>query len=161
LFTMTDPNGGVVTNQYDGAGRVVAQTDPMSRTTTFGYTTNADGSQTTTIVDPNGNVTVEQYQNNEMVALTKASGTSQAATWTYPYDPVSLGVASVTDPDGHVTSQTWDSWGDLLSSTDGANRTTTYTYDLNTHDLLSATDPAGVTTNYAYDGGGNLLTVTR
>lgn len=93
LLTVTDPRNHVVTtNHYDASNRVASQADGLQRTTTFAYSgtplTAAGGS--TTITDPKGNVSVEQYVNGERVSLTRGYGTAQAATWQYRYDPASL-----------------------------------------------------------------------
>jgi RHS repeat-associated protein len=160
LFTMTDPNGGVVTNVYDSQGRVTSQTDQMQRTTSFVYTQGLASDRTTTITDPLGNVTVEQYQSNILLSLTKGSGTPQQATWSYTYDPATLGIAAETDPNGHVSTNTWDSHGNLLTHTDALGRTTTYSYDA-LNDVTSITDPMGNLTTMTYDVHGNLLSTSR
>jgi RHS repeat-associated protein len=160
LLTITDPRGGVVTNVYDGSGRVTSQTDAMGRQTTLSYTgPDGNGNSSTSITDPKGNVTVDQYYNGLLLAETKGYGTAQAATWSYTYDPLSLGVTSITDPNGDTTTQTWDASGNLLSRTDPLGRTTTYTYDAQ-NNLLTFTDPSGVTTTNTYDVHGNPLTVS-
>lgn len=160
LLTMTDPRGGVVTNAYDSSGRVTSQTDALNRTTTFSYTgPDSSGNSSTTITDPRGNVSVDQYYNGLLLSETRGYGTAQAATWSYTYDPLSLGVASLTDPNGNITSQIWDASGNLLSSTDPLGRATSYTYDA-MNDLLTTTDANGVTTTHTYDMHGNLLTTT-
>jgi len=151
MLTMIDPNSGVVTNTYSGAGQVSQQVDPLQRATQFGY---AGG--LSNITDPRGNVTAENFQSNELVSLTKGSGTAQAATWSYSYDPAALGVTSVTDPNQHVSNYSWDANGNLLNATDPLQRVTTYTYDA-LNDLQSQTDPLKVTTSYTYDANGNLL----
>jgi RHS repeat-associated protein len=155
LLTITDPRGSVITNVYDTNARVISQTDAMNRKTTFSY-----GASSTTITDPNGNVSVEQYSNGLLVSKTMGYGTPEAATITYTYDPLSLGVTSITDPNGHVWKQVLDASGNLLSATDPLKRTTTNTYD-QFNDLTSVMDPMGVTTSYTYDSHGNLLTVSR
>jgi len=162
LQAMTDPKGGTISNVYEpnGSGRVIAQADPLSRTTAFTYTPNADGTQTTTITDPKGNVTKEVYQNNELLTETTGYGTPQAATWTYSYDPATFGVASVTDPNGHTSYNTYDSRGNLLSHTDALSRTTSYAYDA-LNDTTAITDPLGLVTTKTYDANGNLLSVSR
>lgn len=155
LLTITDPRGGVITNVYDTNARVISQTDAMNRKTMFSY-----GASSTTITDPNGNVSIEQYANGLLVSKTMGYGTPEAATITYTYDPLSLGLTSITDPNGDIWKQVLDASGNLLSATDPLKRTTTNTYD-QFNDLTSVTDPMGVTTTYTYDSHGNLLTVSR
>ena len=53
----------------------------------------------------------------------------------------------------------YDNLGDLLTSTDPLNHTTTNTYNAN-QDLLSTTDPLGHTTSYTYDANGNKTSQT-
>ncbi len=158
LLTMTDPMGGTTTNTYDSSGRVTAQVDPMGRTTTWSYTGEPDSASgsTTTITDPRGVQTEQQYTNLELTAVTAGVGTPQVATTSYEYDMATLGRTKITEPNGGVTVQTYDSRGDLLSTTDPLARVATYTYDPD-GDLLTSTDPIGTTTTYTYDGSGNLL----
>ncbi len=160
LHTITDPKGNALSMMYDPSGRVTSVTDPLGQTGTMTYTVNADGSQTTTETNPNGNVTIEQYMNNELLSKTVGYGTAQAATWQYTYDPATLGAASVTDPNGHTSHSTYDARGNLLSHTDGLGRTTAYAYDA-LNDTTAITDPLGVTTAMTYDVGGNLLQTSR
>ena len=161
LLTMTDPSGGTLTNTYDDSGRVTRQRDPMGRTTSFSYTgTNYSAlGGTTTVTDPNGNVTTQRYTNGELDSVTRASGTPLAATTSYSYDSATLGVTSVTDPRGHVTVNSYDANGNLLSTTDPLNRKTTYTYDA-LADPLTRTTPSGHTTTFRYDAKGNLTVAT-
>jgi len=160
LLGMTDPNRGVLTNVYDTTARVIRQTDPLSRTTSFAYQVNPDLSRTTTITDPNGNITTETYQNNILQSSTKGNGTPQAASWSYTYDPDTLGVASATDPNGHTSYNSYDANGNLLSHTDALGRTTSYAYDA-LNDMTAITDPLGLVTTKTYDANGNLLSVSR
>ncbi|HZU13390.1 MAG TPA: RHS repeat-associated core domain-containing protein [Chloroflexota bacterium] len=176
LLTMEDPrqyalhgplsSGPVATNVYDDVGRVTQQTDAIGRATQFAYAMNSDGTHRTTITDPKGNVTVQVYQNNELVSLTKGEGTSQQATWTYTYDPATLGVTSVTDPNNHTWNYAWDSNGSLLTtaqplvSGESSRRTTTYTYNA-FNEPLTIQDPSGITTTLTYDANGNLETISR
>jgi RHS repeat-associated protein len=158
LLTMTDPRGGIVTNTYDGQGRIVSQADPLNRTTTYAYTgdnMSASGG-TTTVTDPKGNVTVEQYRYGLRISVTRGSGTPSAATWNYVYDPATLGITSQSDPNGHVTTKTYDGSGNLLTSTDALGRETRYTYN-SFNEVLTATDPLEVATTNTYDARGNLI----
>ncbi len=161
LQTMTDPNNGTVTNAYDSYGRVISQTDAQQRTTTFTYAFAPGGpAQTATITDPRGYATVDQYQGNELVSETKGAGTAQAATWTYTYDPATLGVASATDPNGHTAYSAYDASGNLTSHIDALGRVTSYAYDA-LNDVTAITDPLGLVTTNTYDANGNLLSVSR
>lgn len=156
MTTMTDPNNGTITNVYDSQGRLTSQTDAMQRKTTYQY----DPAQTT-ITSPKGNVTVQKFDaNGELVSETKGSGTSSSATWTYLYDPATLMLVDVTDPDGHDVSYARDPNGNPTRVSDGLGRTTVTTYN-QFSEPTSVTDPSGVTTTYSYDSAGNLLTVSR
>jgi RHS repeat-associated protein len=171
MLTMRFPNqapgvpgatGAVVSNKYDGQGRVIEQTDQLGRTTKFAYAGEPLGEVggTTTITDPKGNATVQEYKFGELLSETKGYGTPQAATWTFGYDPATLGMTSVTDPNGHTTTSTFDSEGNTLTTTDALGRTTTNTYD-SLNDLVTTKDPLGVTTTMTYNARGNLLSSSR
>ncbi len=89
----------------------------MGRATLFAYSganLSAAGG-TTTITDPDGDVTVEDYQNGELTSLTQGYGTTSAATTAYSYADPTLGPTSVVDPDGHTTTYTYDAHGDVLT----------------------------------------------
>jgi RHS repeat-associated protein len=165
LLTMTDPrNDGSLTNVYTN-GQVTSQTDPLgTRTTHWAYTGNpaSPAGGTTTVTDPKNNITTFSFQNLELLTKTLASGTSFAATTSYVYDPATLGTTSVTDPDNHTSSATYDSNGNQISFSDALTpaRTTTATYN-SLNEPLTVTDPSNVTTARTYDTNGNLLTVSR
>ena len=155
--TTTSPSP-VVTNTYDSQGRVISQTDQLGRATTFDYTS-ISGS--TKVTDPKGNITVYGYQDGLLVSETRGYGTSQAAHWFYRYDPNTTGRTVVIDPNGNVTQSTYDSAGNLTSTTDALGRTTTHTYDA-LHDLTSTTEAKQVNgqpvvTTGTYDANGNPL----
>jgi RHS repeat-associated protein len=156
LLTMRDQRGNTVTNHYDSSGRVDWQTDQLNRKTTFGFA--SDGSTTTT-TDPKGNVTVETYKYGLRTAVTKGSGTSSAATWTYAYDPATLAITQVTDPNNHSTVSTFDASANPLTVRDALGHQTTSTYNA-LNEPLTVQDPNGVTTTNTYDSSGNLLTTS-
>jgi RHS repeat-associated protein len=161
MVKMTDPRGGIVSNTYGSESRVVSQTDPAGLTTTFAYTGDNFSSLggTTTITDPQGSVTIEQYANGFMTEVTKAAGTAAQATWTYAYEPNTLGTISTTDPKGNIETDSYNETGQLLSSTDPEGMTTSYTYNA-MQELVTTTTPLGRTTTRAYDAQGNLTSIT-
>ncbi|MCW3047290.1 MAG: Rhs family protein [Solirubrobacterales bacterium] len=153
MLTRTDPNGHTdVTNTYDASGRVLTQADGLGRKRVFVYQTGM--TQTTS---PAGNVTRDYYSSGALWKQVKASGTPQAATITYAYDTTTLGTTSTTDPNGHVSTATFDSKGNQLTSTDPLGHKTSMTYDA-LNDQTSKTDPNNVKTTLTYDTRGNLLT---
>jgi RHS repeat-associated protein len=156
LLTMTDPrNDGAWTNHYNSNGQVDSQTDPLTRATAYAY-----AAGTTTITDPKGNVTQEHFSNLLPVAVTQGYGSSAEATWKYAYDPATLGRTSITDPNNHISTATYDGDGNQTSFKDALARTTTATYN-SFDEPLVVKDPSLVSTTRTYDGQGNLLTVSR
>lgn len=159
LQTVTDPRQGQTANVYDSSGRVAQQTDPAGLVTHFAYSGDnfSDAGGTTTITDPHGAVTVEDYADGVLLRLIKGSGTADAGTWDFGYDPNTLGLTYVSDPNGNVTRATYDGYGNLLSRTDPRGNTTSYTWGAY-NEPLTITDPAGIETSYTYDGNGNPST---
>ena len=106
-------------------------------------------------------------------------GRCQRATTTWTYTPLG-DVATVTDPDGLVTSSTWDLRRQLKTRTNAADETATYTYDLagnrierqrpsedswfydydDADRLIGVTNPEDEPTAYGYDANGNLTSQT-
>jgi YD repeat-containing protein len=155
------PTSDAVNNHYDGSGRVDCQWDPEGNKTTFSYSGSpftASGG-TTIVTDPAGNETEDGYQWGVRTFETKGYGSAVAATTYYTYDPTTLGLIATMDPDGNVTTYTVDSSGNPLTITDPLGRVTTTTYN-SLNEVLTSEDPNGVTTTYTYDGNGNLLTVS-
>jgi YD repeat-containing protein len=148
-----------VQNHYDGSGRVDWQKDQLNRETTFAYagTPSTLAGGTTTITDPAGNVTVDTFQYALRVASIAGYGTAAAATTRFGYDPVTLAPTLVVDPNGNATRSTYDSSGNLLSTTDPLGHVTYATYNA-LDEPLTETDAKNVTTTMTYDPNGNLLT---
>lgn len=158
LLTMTDPRGGTTTNTYDSSGRVIAQVDPLGRKSTWSYEgdpTSPEGGSTI-FTDARGDATLYEYQNLELMSVSRGYETEAEATTSYSYDPITLGLTTIIDPDGNETHNHYDSHGNLVESSDPLGRTSYYEYGFE-DELLAATDPAGTTTTYVYDGAGNLL----
>lgn len=157
LLTSYDTDGESLTNTIDlNTGVINSQTDADSQTTYFSYGTNS-----AVITDPMSNQVLEQYQNNALTARTKAWATSQAATWTYAYDSISLGITTINSPmPGVVTNNTWYPSGYLHTTSDSYQHGDTFAYD-SLNDPTTTTDALLVTTTNTYDSNGNILKSSR
>ncbi|MEV6443061.1 RHS repeat-associated core domain-containing protein [Amycolatopsis sp. NPDC051716] len=141
---------------YDSSERVQAQTDPTGHTTTFTY--GPGGGLTagqTLVTDPSGHKTLDTYQNSLLVSETKGYGTADAGTWSYTYDPVTLGVNTQTDPDGHFETFSYDDHGNTIAKSDALGATTAYQYD-DADNLVETVGPDRVATVNAYDQSGHV-----
>ena len=110
-------------------------TDALGRTTAYQY-------------DAKGNVT----------SITRLSGTGQAVTTSFTYEPAFNQLESITDPLNHTTTFGYDAKGNVTTVTDAENRTSTFTYN-GAGQLRTAADPQGHTWTYAYTLG-DLTSVT-
>jgi RHS repeat-associated protein len=157
---ITDPRGGVTTNTFDANGRVIAQVDPAGLRTTWAYAGDPASSAggTTTMTDPHGVLVTYEYADLELNRLTRAAGAKNAAATSYTYDPATLGITTITDPDGHVTSTTYNGMGDILTSTDPLGATTRFEYNA-LDEVTRKISPLGETATFDYDASGNLLNV--
>lgn len=154
LTSITDPRGGQVQSVYDASNRVTSQTDARGHTTTWSYDANE-----TKITDPQGVVTDEHFSNGQLTSITRAQGTSIAATTTFAYDN-NLNRTSVTDPNGHQWTYGYDAQNNLSSIVDPLIRQTHLAHDSN-RNLTQITSPSGMQTQMGYDANNNLASVTR
>ena len=109
----------------------------------------------TLTTDPAGHETLDTYANGLLTSETKGYGTANAGTWSYTYDPVTLGVSTMTDPDGNLSTYTYDDQGHRTSQSNGLGVTTNYLYDSH-GDLIETIDGNGVATVNQYDQSGHI-----
>ncbi|HMK98244.1 MAG TPA: DUF6531 domain-containing protein, partial [Acidimicrobiales bacterium] len=130
---------GETINFYNSAGELTAVTDPLGNTTTYSYTSAVPGV-------PNG----LQYCSVDPVDYQKTT------------PPVSCPAYGATHVNG-TTTETYDSAGDMLTSTDADGNTTTYTYTVSGHPGLvsSVTSPDGTVTGYTYNTAGQVTSQTE
>ncbi|MFJ7279396.1 LamG-like jellyroll fold domain-containing protein, partial [Kitasatospora sp. NPDC098663] len=100
---------------WDGQGNQVTRTDPY---TTDAVTGTKHTRKTTTAYDLDSN------QVSQTLADTTGGDPSRTTTWTY--EPDTSRVKQVKDPGGHVTSYTYDRYGNVATRTDAAG--TAYSY---------------------------------
>ena len=149
------PNGAVQRYQYDFAGSLVVATDPMGRVTTYTYQYGAGEGELTQVTYPDESTIHYQYDPTFHQVTVEEDQLGRLTTFTYD----SQGdLISTTDPLGGVTTEVWSN-GLLQSTTDPLGRTTTYQYD-SQRELVDQIDPLGGVTTYTYDSAGNQATVT-
>ena len=133
LLSTMNPRGEMSTATYDDRRNQVTQANDLGHTVTFEY--NQRG-QETKIYDARGN-----------------------APFVNVYD--SLGnLRQVTDPLGHVATQTPNAKGLIASRVDALLGETTLTYDA-AGNKLTEIDSEGHVTSFTYDANGNVKTETR
>jgi RHS repeat-associated protein len=139
-----DPRGNsAATTSYYPDGRLQSITDSMGQTTHYSYDL---ASNTTTITNPDGGVTVSQYNGYGLLTnQTDALG----HTTSYQYD-AARNLTDITDPLNHTTHFTYDAQGNRTSMTDPLNHSTHYTFD-QYGNPLSITDPLNSTQTISTD----------
>ncbi len=121
--TVTDPLGNVTSYTYDPAGDTLTVTDGLMHTTTTTFDSLNDA---LTVTDPAGVVTTNTYDTygdllTTSTPLLSGTGTvlaTRTTTYTYGSGTYPGDITSVTDPLGHTTSYTYDSYGDKTAVTD-------------------------------------------
>jgi RHS repeat-associated protein len=152
LASYTDTAFLVTTYAYDSAGDLMQETDPNGLVTKYTYDAlGRETSKTEISADfPNGITTTYTYDalsqpltQTGPATANLVSGLVHTQRTTYTYDP-----------DGNVLTTT-------VSDTTGgdAARVTTNVYN-SYGELSKTTDPTGAVTSYTYDAAGNIATVT-
>lgn len=148
----------------------IVNSDELTTKTTW-----ADGSFTTTEyatgtsyptkeVDENGVITLYEYDAKwNLKKLTEASGKPEQRITTYTYDSNGNRLSTTIEADAVsakvTTSATYDEYGNAKTRKDGVGNVTSYTYDA-MGNVLTETKPGNRTWTYTYDSAGNLLTKT-
>ena len=148
LLDITSANDvAVIRNEYDDAGRLIAQTDAEGNRLEF---THDVASNRQVITDRRGNRSVFTYDEMGNV-LTETNALGETISRTYD---AAQNVLSQTDALGNTTSWTYDDKRNKLTETNALGYTTTFTYNpLNK--LLTEQDDDGITlfsNEYAPDG---------
>jgi RHS repeat-associated protein len=159
----TDPLGRVTNYSYDAAGNLKTKTQVVGSggannlVTTSSYDSHG---LVTKQVDPAGRETDYTYDADERLStVTTAVGTPDQASVSYTLDPAG-NILTTTDGNNHTTTNTYDSLNRLLTATDPLNNTTTNTYDA-AGNLLTTRDASGHVTTYAYDPYGHVIKATN
>ena len=136
-----------------------AEAPPTGVTYTNGYDGNGNAIYS---VDSNGVGTEQQYDPlNRLVKTLQdhaGTGATKDSTTQYAYDTRD-NLSTVTDPDGLVTTYTYNGLNNLTQLQSPDTGTTNYLYDA-AGNRISQTDARGVTTGYQYDALNRLTKIT-
>ena len=145
------------TYEYDYRQNLVKKTDALARETTYSYDVNRNLTQT---IDPLG-TQKWTYDGNQRVLTYKdrvdQNTSNNTVVNTYDSDGNLL---TTTDRLGHTTTMTYTSIGQLESVTDARSKTTTFTYDTDGR-LIEVTDTNNMDTTFAYDARARITSVTN
>ncbi len=177
----TDKRGNDVTRAYDSMGNLTSFRDAHFRQYSYGYMSNpadnfhqitsnrdARGNTTTYSYDRLGNLTRMMMPNSRstsftyngylMTSMTRAEDIQDVTTH---FEHDANGNVTIVRDNGRliISQRTYDSAGNVLTSTDALGNTTTYTYD-SMNRLSTQTDARGGVVQYDYDNMGNLTFIT-
>jgi RHS repeat-associated protein len=133
--SITQPGGGTLQREYQESGLLVREVDVRGNEQLYTYD---EFNRVSMFQDASGNQIQYEYANSELPDR----------------------VTRITDSPGNTTTFTYDSHGNLLTSTDSLQRTASYTYD-NAGNRIAETDPAGNETQYVYDAHNRLIQMTN
>jgi RHS repeat-associated protein len=157
LTTMIDGCGGVTIDEYDKLNRVISQTDPAKRTTTFEY----EPGHTKLTNQSTGSVLDEHFTfSNEPESITRGFGTSSATTETFTYGKYGE-VLTAKDGNGHKTEYEYDGEHNqtkLILPLGGLRKKWTYN---STHDIATMTTPEGEVTTCTRNSAGEPEKISR
>ena len=152
VTSVTDGNGHATRYGYTPAGDVGSVTNPLGYVTNYTYTSDH---QVHTVTDPLGHtVTYDYDEHRNLISVTDPS--QHAITYGH-VDPAHPGdVTSVIDAVGHVVDYGYDTQGDADTVTvtpqPGVTHATVYQFDT-FGDILSTTNADGATTGAFYTDG--------
>jgi RHS repeat-associated protein len=162
MLTFTDPRGILqAQNTLDSNGRVIQQLRPDGGVLTFTYAFLNPLVATSPIMqaqvtDSNGVAAI--YRFNPTGFVTDITAT-QGQTRNLQRTPGTNQLAGVIEASSTQTN-TYDSNGNVLSTTDQTGITTQFTYNPTFNKVASIVDALGNTTRFTYDASGNLLSST-
>jgi RHS repeat-associated protein len=144
----TDPLGHTHDGEYDPNDNVTVTTDALAKSTSFGFTTNADGiSNLTSITQPGSNASTFAYGDANNPFSPSSRTNSDGTQTTYTYDAAGNLASAQQGPGGPTSSVTRNPDGTVATAKDGNNHTTTYSYTYTAGLLtkLVVTPPTGST----------------
>ncbi len=166
VLAVTDPRGMVTTSTYDDTGRVVSHALPGEDPTLYAY--DGDGLRTSATSPSGISVTTWTYTGDGQLKTqvdplgNAPGGTPANYTTTFGYDAAG-NQSSVTNQLGRTTSYEYDALDNRIEQTDALNRVTTWEYDA-LNRLTAVAQPATGTpipVRFSYDVHGDVVQRTN
>ena len=153
VVSVTDADGNVITNMYDSFGNLIKQMNESTKdVATYAY---IGGRYLAASSDALGNTATMTYDSMGNIAtLTNPNG----GVTSYTYDLNSNLTEERIGEDYHI-GYTYNAQNLVASKTNSRNQGTVYVYDA-VGRIIRQTDEEGVI-EYSYDANGNVLTVTE
>ncbi|NDP42121.1 MAG: hypothetical protein GZ089_05285 [Aromatoleum sp.] len=154
LIGVHSPDGSTLTNVYDGAHRLTQVQDGPGNRIVY-VLDNAGNRIHEQTYDPANQLTrARSRQFDALNRLAQDLGAAGQVT-AYTYDS-NGNLLTSTDPLSHATASTYDALNRLTQILDPNAGVTAYSYD-SANNLTLVTDPRGLSTSYAYDGLNNPI----
>lgn len=160
IKTLTDDQGNQVSYSYDPDAQLTSVTRPDGGTMTYSYDENG---RIQSITNPRGVTQVTNTYTYAPVGRVTSQTHADGGIFNFNYIEAGNGViigTEMTEPNGGVTTYSFNSAGYMTESVDAYGRSTTYQREAGTNRLLSVTDALQRTTTYTYDANGNVASVT-
>lgn len=153
---ITNPDGGFKTFVYDKWNNVTEETNESGNKTYYIY--DIEGANLLKKVQPvNGTSAYTGDNIADFVITANTYYSKSEANSLFSCNAAGL-LKTLTDPEGNVTTYSYDRYGNIASVTDAAGNTTTYTYDIIGHKLTETTPEVNKTT-WEYDANGLVIRV--
>jgi len=150
---ITDRNGNAISGTYDTLNRPLIITYPDSTVTNYTYDLNGN-------ILTAGNADISySFAYDALNRVTQVNNVTLGKS--VPYSYLCCGLKdSMTNPEGGITSYTYDALKRLASLTNSFGETTTYTYD-NLSRVTRKDLANGSYTNYSYDAASRLTSLVN
>jgi RHS repeat-associated protein len=152
LLAVTEPNGQSggsqagkdLSNTYNTSGMVTSQSDPMSRSTSYSYSSmnESTGNGDVVVTDPDSNVDEYFYQTGILDETIVGAGSSLPSETIADPSTTTLLLSATVNPDGATTTYTYDVDGNFVSTTNALGETTTSSFNAFDEPVCSTTPMA-------------------
>ncbi|NYH53607.1 RHS repeat-associated protein [Nocardiopsis arvandica] len=156
--TVTDPEGGESTLEFDDQGRQTSATDQVGNTRSQTWTANSDVATTTDALQ--ASVTYDYDAFNNLIGTELPTGATTSVGYTDTANPAKP--TSVTTPDGDTLQMSYDDAGNLTSAVQEEMDIEVADVSYHSNGLVAqVTDANGNTTDYSYDRSGNMTAMSE